>query len=65
MQFSKQEILNLLHSSGQSQQADAAAQELPDPVDHEAHAGLLQKFGLNPSELLSKLHGSGGGQQTT
>jgi hypothetical protein len=64
MQFSKQEILNLLHSSGQGQQAQAAEQELPDPVDHEAHAGLLQKFGINPSELLGKLRG-GGGQQPT
>lgn len=64
MQFSKQEILNLLHSSGQSQQAQAASQELPDQVDHEAHAGLLQKFGINPSELLSKL-GGGGGQRPT
>ncbi|MBO0886107.1 MAG: hypothetical protein J2O39_06470 [Acidimicrobiales bacterium] len=64
MQFSKQEILNLLHSSGQSQQAEQAAQELPDQVDHEGHAGLLQKFGINPSELLGKL-GGGGGQQPT
>jgi hypothetical protein len=65
MQFSKEEILNLLHSSGQGQQAQAASQELPDPVDHEQHAGLLQKFGINPSELMSKLRGSGGGQQQT
>jgi hypothetical protein len=60
MQFSKQEVLNLLHSSGQHQQADQASQELPDPVDHEQHAGLLQKFGLNPQDLMSKLRGGGG-----
>lgn len=63
MQFSKQEILDFLHSSGSGQQAPAAQQELPDTVDHEQHASLLEKFGLNPSELISKLRG--GGQQQT
>ena len=33
-------------------QAQAASSELPDQVDHEQHADLLSKFGINPQELL-------------
>jgi hypothetical protein len=61
MQIDKSEILNLLKSQGQHDQAAAADAELPDQVDPEQHAGLLQKFGLNPQDLISKFLGGGGG----
>ena len=44
----------MLQQQGKS---DQAKQELPDKVDPEQHSELLQKFGLNPQELLSKLGG--------
>ncbi len=62
MQIDKAQILELLRSQGQSQQADQASNELPDQVDTDQHSDLLQKFGLNPAELLGKLGGLGGGQ---
>ena len=62
MQIYKEHILNMLRGQGQDQQADQAAQELPDQVDTDQHGNLLQKFGLNPADLLSKLGGLGGGQ---
>ena len=58
MQIDKQEIINLLNSRGQSDQAQQADQQLPDQVDHEQHADLLQQFGINPGDLLSKFGGS-------
>jgi hypothetical protein len=30
-------------------------------VDTDQHAGLLQKFGLNPQDLVAKFLGGGGG----
>jgi hypothetical protein len=60
MEIPKEQILQLLRERGQGDQADQAAGELPDQVDPEQHAGLLQKFGLDPSDLL-KLAGGGGG----
>ena len=60
MQIDKSMILDLLRERGQHDQASQADQELPDQVDTDQHAGLLEKFGLNPQELLSKFMGGGG-----
>ncbi len=57
MQIPKDIILDLLRQRGQSAQADQAGTELPDQVDTEQHAGLLQKFGLDPQEFIGKLAG--------
>ena len=60
MQIDKSQILQLLQSQGQGAQATQAEQELPDTVDTDQHAGLLEKLGLNPMELVAKLAGGGG-----
>lgn len=62
MQFDKSMITDLLRQQGQHSEADQADQELPDKVDHEEHAGMLEKFGLNPQDLISKLGGGGIGK---
>lgn len=54
MQFDKQAVLELIEQQMGSQQAQQAAQQLPDQVDHEQHADLLQQFGVNPQDLLGK-----------
>ena len=56
MNIDKDTILNLLRSNGQDTQADQAQQELPDQVDTDQHAGLLEKFGLNPADLIATVH---------
>ncbi|HEU0101774.1 MAG TPA: hypothetical protein VFR07_05580 [Mycobacteriales bacterium] len=61
MQIDKNQILELLKSQGQHDQAGQAEQELPDQVDTDQHAGLLEKLGLSPMELVTKLAGGGGG----
>ena len=57
MNIDKDTILNLLRSNGQGTHADQAQQELPDQVDTDEHAGLLDKFGVNPADLTATFAG--------
>ena len=57
MEIPKDQILELIKQHGKSDQAGQAEQELPDRVDPERDAGLLEKFGINPQDVLSKLGG--------
>jgi hypothetical protein len=59
MQIPKEQILELLRSQGKDDKAGEADAQLPDKVDTEEHAGLLEKFGLDPADVLSKLGGGG------
>jgi hypothetical protein len=63
MQIPKEQILELLRSRGENDKAGQAEGELPDQVDTEQHAGLLQKFGIDPQDLISRLGGSGIGDK--
>jgi hypothetical protein len=57
MQIPKEQILELLRSRGEEGKASQAEGELPDQVDTEQHADLLQKLGIDPQDLLGKLGG--------
>jgi hypothetical protein len=57
MQLDKSMILDLLRQRGDHQAADQADQQLPDQVDTDQHAGLLDRFGLDPKELLGRFTG--------
>jgi hypothetical protein len=57
VEIPKDKILDMLHQQGKSDQVDQAKQELPDQVDPERDSGLLEKFGLKPQDVLSKLGG--------
>jgi hypothetical protein len=57
MEIPKDQILELLRSRGAGDKASQADQELPDQVDTERDAGMLDKFGIDPSELLGKFSG--------
>ena len=61
MNIDKDTIPNLLRSNGQDTQAAQAQQELPDHVDTDQDSGLLEKFGLNPADLIAKFTGGQGG----
>ena len=52
MQIDKQQIISLLQSLGDHDKAGAAEAELPDQVDTDQHAGLLDKLGINVGDLL-------------
>jgi hypothetical protein len=57
MEIPKDKILELLRQRGDHEKADQADQELPDQVDTERDGGLLERFGINPQELLGGLGG--------
>jgi hypothetical protein len=61
MQFDKSQILDLLRQQGDNDKAEQADRELPDQVDTDQHAGILERLGLSPATLMSKLAGGGGG----
>lgn len=57
MQIDKQQILDLLRQRGDDGSAQQADQELSGKVDTEKDGGLLKKYGINVSDLVS---GGGG-----
>jgi hypothetical protein len=60
VQIPKEQILELLRSRGQDDKASQADSELPDQVDTEKHAGILEKLGIDPGDLAGSLGGLGG-----
>jgi hypothetical protein len=60
VQIDKSAILDLLRERGQQDQANQADQELPERVDTDRDAGLLQRFGVDPQELLQRFTGGEG-----
>jgi hypothetical protein len=54
MQFDKKFVLDELRKEGNSQQVQQALQQLPDKIDHEQHAAMLEKFGLDPGKLAAR-----------
>ena len=57
MQIDKETILNLLRERRQQDEAQQAQQELPEQVDTDRDAGLLEKYGINPEDLIGQVTG--------
>jgi hypothetical protein len=57
MEFDKDTIVNYLREQGRNDDADRAQQQLPEKVDHEGHKQLLDQFGIDPQQLISKASG--------
>jgi hypothetical protein len=51
-------IVERIRSQQGAQKANEADKELPDKVDTDTDAELLQKYGLDPSEVADLLGGS-------
>jgi hypothetical protein len=50
----KQFVVDELRKEGKSEQVQHALDELPEKIDHEQHAAILQKLGLDPGKLAEK-----------
>ncbi len=61
MQIDKDMVLQLLRSQGKDDQVGQADSELPSQVDTDQHAGLLEKFGISPQDLIAMVTKGGGG----
>ena len=60
MLFDKQAVIDHIREQVGSDQAQQAAQSLPDQVDTEQHGGMLQQFGIDPQNMASQLGGQVG-----
>lgn len=57
MDIDKSQIVEHLKKLGKHDQAAKAESDLPEKVNPEEHAGLLERFGLDPKDLKGKLGG--------
>jgi hypothetical protein len=51
MHIDKSLIISELEKQGKSEHVQKALAELPDKVDHEEHAQMLQRYGIDPGKL--------------
>lgn len=54
MELDRQFVIDELKKEGQSAKVQQALDELPEKIDHEQHAALLQKLGVDPGKLAEK-----------
>ena len=54
MKIDRQFVVDELKSRVKAQKAQKALGELPAKIDHEQHAALLEKFGIDPGRLVEK-----------
>ena len=57
MEIPKDKILDMIKEQGKGDQVDQADKDLPDQVDPERDSGKLEKFGLKPQDVMSKVGG--------
>ena len=54
MEIDKSLVIDEMKKQGQSERVQQALDELPAKVDHEQHAALLEKFGIDPGKLAER-----------
>ncbi len=54
MKLDKDFVIEELRKQGKNEQVQKALQELPDKIDHEQHAQMLEKLGIDPGHLAQK-----------
>jgi hypothetical protein len=57
MQIDKDTVVSMIRERGDDAKAGQAERELPDQVDTDQHADLLERFGVNPQDLIGKMTG--------
>jgi hypothetical protein len=58
MQYSKQEVVEMLRRWGYPQLADEALRELPDPVELEELQDWNMRHGITRDDIISSMGGS-------
>jgi hypothetical protein len=54
MQIDKSFVIEHLREEGQSEKVQHALDQLPEKIDHEHDAQLLEKVGIDPGKLAEK-----------
>jgi len=58
MQYTRQDVVDTLRKAGFAEVADETLRVLPDPVDLDHAAEILQSYGVTKDELISRMGGS-------
>ena len=54
MHIDKSLVIEELRKAGKEEHVQKALAELPDKIDHEEHAQMLEKLGIDPGKLVAK-----------
>ncbi len=54
MKLDKNFVIEELRKQGKNEHVQKALEELPDKIDHEEHAQMLERFGIDPGHLVQK-----------
>jgi hypothetical protein len=57
-QYSRQHVVDVLHTLQRPDLADEASRDLPDPVDVDRLAAWMMQYGLSRDEMVSRMGGS-------
>lgn len=63
MKIDKRAVLVLLHELGRAENAAQADSELPDSFQLEEHRELLEKYGLDPEQVVARMEASATGDE--
>jgi hypothetical protein len=58
MQYSRQHVIDVLHTLRYPELADQASRELPDPVDPDQLEEWMMEHGLSRDAIVSQMGGS-------
>jgi hypothetical protein len=58
MQIPKEQIIDMIRGRGDHEGAQQADRELPANVDTDQHGGMLEKYGIDTNQLMSRLKGN-------
>jgi hypothetical protein len=58
VQLTRQHVVDVLRTAGLPEMAEEAVRDLPDPVDSEQVAAWAVPYGVNMSDLASRVGGS-------
>jgi len=48
------DVFHELRKQGKNEHVEKALEELPDKIDHEQHAQMLERFGIDPGHLAQR-----------
>jgi hypothetical protein len=57
-EYSRQHVVDVLHTLGRPDLADEASRDLPDPVDVDQLVPWMLQHGLSRDEMVSRMGGS-------
>ena len=62
MHIERDKLVQLLHTEGDNERADAVAAQLPEHIDTDRDADALTAVGLDRTQLMAKLAAAGFGR---